>query len=162
MSILCGYIVWPNLHFPLSPCRPGCHHQGIKEAGKKKKNQLLSDVWLFATPWTIAFQAPLSMGLTRQEYWSGQPCPFSRGSSWPKNGTWVSCIGSWILYCLSHQVKPLLSKRLWLRVTFQRSWYANHGIYSITWHWMDIPSPLKCTSSRNGRKEEWIVKQKMD
>ena len=28
-----------------------------------------------ATPWTIARQAPLSMGFPRQEYWSGFPCP---------------------------------------------------------------------------------------
>ena len=32
-------------------------------------------VWLFEAPWTVAFQAPLSMGLSRQEYWSGLPCP---------------------------------------------------------------------------------------
>ena len=36
---------------------------------------LLSHVWLFATPWTVAQQAPLSMGFSRQEYWSGLPCP---------------------------------------------------------------------------------------
>ena len=29
----------------------------------------------FATPWTIALQTPLSMGFSRQEYWSGLPCP---------------------------------------------------------------------------------------
>ena len=34
-----------------------------------------SHVQLFATPWTIARQAPLSMGFSRQEYWSGLPCP---------------------------------------------------------------------------------------
>ena len=34
-----------------------------------------SHVPLFATPWTIARQAPLSMGFSRQEYWSGLPCP---------------------------------------------------------------------------------------
>ena len=30
---------------------------------------------LFATPWTVAYQAPLSMGFSRQEYWSGLPFP---------------------------------------------------------------------------------------
>ena len=30
---------------------------------------------LFVTMWTIARQAPLSMGFSRQEYWSGLPCP---------------------------------------------------------------------------------------
>ena len=32
-------------------------------------------IWLFATPWTVAHQAPLSMGFSRQEYWSGLPFP---------------------------------------------------------------------------------------
>ena len=34
-----------------------------------------SRVWLFATPWTVACQAPLSIGFSRQEYWSGLPYP---------------------------------------------------------------------------------------
>ena len=34
-----------------------------------------SQVWQFATPWTVAHQAPLSMGFSRQEYWRGLPCP---------------------------------------------------------------------------------------
>ena len=36
-----------------------------------------SHVQLFATPWTVALQAPLSVGFPRQEYWSGLPFPFS-------------------------------------------------------------------------------------
>ena len=32
-------------------------------------------VWLFVTPWTVAHQAPLSLELSRQEYWSGLPFP---------------------------------------------------------------------------------------
>ena len=34
-----------------------------------------SCVWLCATPWTAAYQAPLSMGFAREEYWSGLPLP---------------------------------------------------------------------------------------
>ena len=41
----------------------------------KVKVKLLSRVWLFATPWTAAYQAPQSMGFSRQEYWSGLPLP---------------------------------------------------------------------------------------
>ena len=37
--------------------------------------QSLSYVQLFATPWTVADQAPLSVGFPRQEYWSGLPFP---------------------------------------------------------------------------------------
>ena len=58
---------------------------------------MLSCPWLFATPQTVACQAPMSMGFSRQEYWSGLPF-FSPGrSSQPRDGTWVSCIGRWIL-----------------------------------------------------------------
>ena len=41
----------------------------------KVKVKSLSRVWLFATPWTEAYQAPLPMGFSRQEYWSGVPLP---------------------------------------------------------------------------------------
>ena len=38
--------------------------------------QSLYHVWLFVTPWTVAHQAPLSVGFPRQEYWSGLPFSF--------------------------------------------------------------------------------------
>ena len=41
----------------------------------KVKVKSLSHVWLLATPWTAAYQAPPSMGFSRQEYWSGVPLP---------------------------------------------------------------------------------------
>ena len=34
-----------------------------------------SHVQLFMTPWTVAHQAPLSVGFSRQEYWRELPCP---------------------------------------------------------------------------------------
>ena len=42
---------------------------------KERKVKLLSLVQLFATPWTVAYKAPPSMGFSRQEYWSGLPFP---------------------------------------------------------------------------------------
>ena len=44
----------------------------------KVKVKSLSRVRLLATPWTAAYQAPLSMGFSRQEYWSGVPLPSLR------------------------------------------------------------------------------------
>ena len=41
----------------------------------KVKMKSLSRARLFATPWTVAHQAHLSMGFSRQEYWSGLPFP---------------------------------------------------------------------------------------
>ena len=48
---------------------------GSHQASEKVKRKSLSRVWLFATPWTAAHQAPPSMGFSRQEYWSGVPLP---------------------------------------------------------------------------------------
>ena len=45
---------------------------------------MLSHVRLFPTPWTVAHQAPLSMGIPRQEYWSG--LPFSSPEDLPAPG----------------------------------------------------------------------------
>ena len=62
--------------------------------------QSLSHVRLFATLWTIARQAPLSMGFSRQEYWNGLPCSppgdLSDSGIKPMFLT-VSCIGRWVL-----------------------------------------------------------------
>ena len=51
-----------------------------------------SCAWLFTTPWTVACQPPLSMGFSRQEYWTGLPCPPPRGSLPPRDRILVSCI----------------------------------------------------------------------
>ena len=47
----------------------------MKYVVMKVKVKLLSHVRLFATPWTVAHQAPPSIGFSRQEYWSGLPFP---------------------------------------------------------------------------------------
>ena len=62
----------------------------------KVKVKSLSRVRLFSTPWTVAYQAPPSVGLSRQEYWNGLPFP-SPGDLpdpgiEPKDQTQVSCI----------------------------------------------------------------------
>ena len=62
---------------------------------------MLSHVQLFATPWTVALQAPLSVGFSRKEYWRKLPFPSLGGLPRPSDQTSVSCIsciGRWILY----------------------------------------------------------------
>ena len=44
-------------------------------AKKRKKVKSLRCIRLFATPWTVAYQVPPSMGFSRPEYWSGLPFP---------------------------------------------------------------------------------------
>ena len=50
-------------------------HHSLRYVKVKVKVKSLSHVRLFATPWTVAYQAPQSMGFSRQEYWSGLPFP---------------------------------------------------------------------------------------
>ena len=96
----------PTLCNPIDGSPPGSSVPGILQARTlewvaisfsnawkwKVKVKSLSRFRLVATPWTAAHQAPLSMGFSRQEYWSGVPLPsprilewvaisFSRGSS---------------------------------------------------------------------------------
>ena len=61
---------------------------------------LLSSVQLFATPWTVAFQASLSVGFPRQEYWSDLPFP-SPGEL-PDPEIEPASLALQILYYLSH------------------------------------------------------------
>ena len=49
---------------------------GPESCKERKKVKSLSHVLLFVTPWTVAYQTPLSMGFSRQEYWSGLTNPF--------------------------------------------------------------------------------------
>ena len=66
-----------------------------------------------ATPWTVVCQAPLFMGFSRQECWSGVAISSYRGSSQPKHLPCISftlCIGRWILY---HPAKWEAREDMW-------------------------------------------------
>ena len=79
----------PTLCNPIDSSPPGSSIPGILQARTlewvaisfssawklKVKVKSLSPVRLLTTPWTAAYQAPLSMGFSRQEYWSGLPLP---------------------------------------------------------------------------------------
>ena len=79
----------PTLWDPIDGSPPGSPIPGILQARTlewvaisfsnawkwKVKVKLISHVRLLATPWTAAYQAPLSLEFSRQEYWSGVPLP---------------------------------------------------------------------------------------
>ena len=69
-----------------------------------------SSVWLFAMLWTVVRQVPLSMGFSRQEYWSGLPCPPL--GDLPDPGIEPislksTCIGKRVLYHYRHLGSPI-------------------------------------------------------
>ena len=74
---------------------------------KWSEGKSLSRVWLFATAWTVAYQAPPSLGFPRQEYWSGLPLPsLVKNTSWTaniphKNWWWRP---GWGGFCLSSEL----------------------------------------------------------
>ena len=82
-------------------------------------------VWFFVTLWTIACQALLYMEFSRQESWSGSPCPPAGESSWPRDWicvSYTSCIGRqvlvhWDYYChlrsrMSHPPNEIMTNML--------------------------------------------------
>ena len=91
---------------------------------------LLSHVWLFVTPWTVAYQVPPSIGFSRQKYWSGLPFP-SPGEL-PNPGIEPGLPHCrQMLYHLSHQGSLLVGKGLDLmnawRTVDKGLWHCTGG-----------------------------------
>ena len=63
---------WPFIHYLIFGC---CLKYRLSVVLAKCILSHFSSVWLFVTPWTVAHQAPLSLGFSRQKYWSGLTCP---------------------------------------------------------------------------------------
>ena len=136
----------PTLCDPIDSSPPGSPVPGILQARTlewvaisfsntwkwKVKVKLLSRVRLSATPWTAAYQAPLSMGFSRQEYWSGVPLPspvtwkvtinIMRREYWSSERLWLI-------------TKPVISTaNLWPQIylplkpsTFGILWFSSHS-----------------------------------
>ena len=85
----------------------------------KVKVKSLSPVWLLATPWTAAYQAPPSMGFSRQEYWSGVPLPspseLHKGTLLSEDqynhgvSNWMVRVRQQLLEVLGHRVGKLIA-----------------------------------------------------
>ena len=107
-----------------------------------------SCVWLFVTLWTVAYQAPLSMGLSRREYWSGLPRPLPGNlPDWGWNPH-LSCLLHW-------QAGPLPlappGKYLVL-LNFKLLTYMLQWIISINYY---IDNNIKCFLWLDGHESQW-------
>ena len=79
LAIIINSQIWNCRDFSGCPTAKTPQFQGrgpvLDPWSGKVKVKSLSHVRFFATPWTVAYQASLSMGFSRQEYWSGLPFP---------------------------------------------------------------------------------------
>jgi len=106
---------------------------------------VLSCVQLFATPWTVTHQTPLSMEFFRQEYWSGLPFSSPGESFWPRDWIQVSCIaggifttkllGTWTSWeqrmSFLYPDSIFLKNKLFLHA-FKYIWYHQSSVQSLS------------------------------
>ena len=147
----------PHRRQPTRLCHPwdspgkntgvGCHF--LLQCMKVVKVKSLSRVWLFATPWTAAHQAPLSIGFSRQEYWSGLPLP----SLEEVLAEGITNIGQYLLICYKFYmywfILYSINVRRWL-LLFSCPVVSDsllpHGLQHARPSWPS-PSPGVCPSS---------------
>ena len=98
--------------------------QEVKVKGQDR-TESLRRVQLFATPWTVAYQAPLSMEFSRQEYWSGLPLPSPKADEegekyWPRNSYFLQvsyqCNASQLMWILT----DVVHNSLWYGAELER------------------------------------------
>ena len=148
----------PTLCDPTDGSPPGSIFPGILQARTlewvaisfsnarkwKVKVKSLSRVWLFATPWTAAHQAPLSMGFSRQEYWSGVPLPSPKVQTTCNNSCrWTLLnLENYFLLRLTHpSLKDYLQRRhpsiyKLLLVGLHWIYYQHWGPKDDYFHWI--------------------------
>ena len=122
--------VWVNSRSWWWTGRPGMlQSMGSQRVGHSWATEM-NYIWLSATPWTVAHQAPLSMELSRQEDWSGLPCPPPRDPPDPGIGPWSPALACG-LFTTEPQGSPspqVWSHRLWsltfLIKTVRKAWFS--------------------------------------
>ena len=127
---------------------------------------LSSWVWLFATAWTVARQGPLSMGFSKQEYWSGLPFPPPKDLPNPEIWTHISydfCIGRWILYHWATKEAPppqfyfLVKKSFRSSFPPHRQWWGSAFIWR---KWVITPFSEITLENHVGDHGAWCFPQK--
>ena len=135
----------------------------------KVKVKSLSRAWLLATPWTAAYQAPPSIGLSRQEYWSGVLLPSPRTltmlclSSCPSNYYWLLTYylslyfdihESLLIGLTEDEIVPCYSKYL---INISEKAMATHSI-TLAWKipWTEEPGRLQSMGSLRVR-HDWAT-----
>ena len=146
------------------PCFTGAWKQGSVTLGITFPNVwLLSCVQLLVTPWTVAYEAPLSMGFSRQEYWIGLPFPSPGDLPDPGMNPGLLHCGK-TLYPLSHQGSPRATQmymaKLWFEFLSDTLPISHSSCFSYTnqrWVGAEKEKEEKFKETkRELRKEKWV------
>ena len=109
-----------------------------------------SRVWLFATPWTVARQAPLPVGFSRQEYWGGLPCP--PPGDLPNPGIEPGSLMSSALAGGSLLLEPPRKHNLTVERSTIRLFGGSDVKYRawrmFKWKWVQVKNEGKCRNER--------------
>ena len=132
--------------------------------------QTLSRVRLFATPWTVSLQAPLSMGFPSPEYWSGLPFPspgdlpspgikpespespalggrsFTTGATWEALRCFIKSLESLFL-CEDYANTHYFSSSLFFKDSFIRLIFTSVSHHYLTCEKPNPPPPVLCPLS---------------
>ena len=125
----------PTLWDPIDSSPPGSPVPGILQARTlewvavsfsnawkwRVKVKSLSHVWLLATPWMAAHQAPPSVGFSRQEYWSGVPLPSLMGCLY----TGINGRGKWTFFTKALSVEFYWKQKLLVNSILSNSLCCN-------------------------------------
>ena len=111
-----------------------------------------SCVWLFATPWTVACRASLSMGFSRQKYWSGLSCPPFRDLPDILLLLLLLSRFSRVRLCATHRRQPtrlpvpgILQARTleWVAISFSNAWKWKVKVKSLSGVWLYQPHGVR-------------------
>ena len=115
----------------------------LKNLLMKVKVKSLSRVLLLVTPWTAAYQAPPSMGFSRQEYWSGVPLPSLA----------TLLLGCNLLKCQhpDHQAETE-------KISRQRLKWHDYYIQGMLLDWIPLQYRIGTMGKTGIKSEDWIIK----
>ena len=140
---LCPTLCHPIDGSPLGSSVPGilqartleCIAISFSNAWKGKvKVRSLSRVRLFATPWTAAHQAPLSMGFSRQEYWSWWPLPSPLLNL--DNLNWPVFWFFFFQFCYEGAAESNVQGGVTLSLVHMEALWGG-DIWLVTWQWLN-------------------------
>ena len=127
----------------------------------KSESEVAQSCQLLATPWTVAYQAPLSMGFSGQEYWSG--LPFPPPIYWPTQ-IYIFLIFYYVHMCVSLKLDDILSPSIYINMNASLfNTDSGQGWSEVNWKSLSRVRLLNCkrilyqlNHNEGGGEQGWL------